>query len=287
MIKYPFLMICLFIFFASSWSCNTISPIDTGSILSEAIIIDHTCTSISEIPEHWIQKAKAEFGIAYGHTSHGSQIISGMRALNTKSKLYAFDSFGGNKTLTISDQELRGDLGNPNRTSWADRTRKLLRAWEDTFNLIIWSWCGQVSSASEEDINTYLHLMDQLEREFPGVVFVYMTGHLDGSGVYGNLNLRNNQIRDFCKRNKKILFDFADIESYDPEGNSYLDKNANDNCDYRENGMRKNWANEWCESNPGECSQYPCAHSKSLNCDLKAKAFWWMLARIAGWKHGS
>ena len=285
--KNQFLMICLFIFIASSWSCNKISPIDTGSILSEAIIIDHTCTSISEIPEYWVQKAKAEFGIAYGHTSHGSQIISGMEALNAKSKLYAFDSFGGDKTLTIDDRELRGDLGNPDRTRWADRTRELLRGWEDTFDLIIWSWCGQVSSASEEDINTYLHLMEQLEREFPGVVFVYMTGHLDGSGVYGNLNLRNNQIRDFCQRNKKVLFDFADIESYDPEGNSYLDKNANDRCDYRENGMRKNWANEWCESNPGKCSQYRCAHSKSLNCDLKAKAFWWMLAKIAGWKHGS
>lgn len=266
--KNQFLMICLFIFIASSWSCNKISPIDTGSILSEAIIIDHTCTSISEIPEYWVQKAKAEFGIAYGHTSHGSQIISGMEALNAKSKLYAFDSFGGDKTLTIDDRELRGDLGNPDRTRWADRTRELLRGWEDTFNLIIWSWCGQVSSASEEDINTYLHLMEQLEREFPGVVFVYMTGHLDGSGVYGNLNLRNNQIRDFCQRNKKVLFDFADIESYDPDGNYYPDES--DIC---------SWCTDWCATHDCE-SCGGCAHSHCFNCYQKGKAFWWMMVEI-------
>ena len=45
-----------------------------------------------------------------------------------------------------------------------------------------------------------------------------MTGHLDGGGTAGNLNVRNNQIRNYCIANDKILFDFADIESYKPNG---------------------------------------------------------------------
>jgi hypothetical protein len=110
-----------------------------------------------------------------------------------------------------------------------------------------------------------------------------MTGHLDGTGVNGNLHVRNEQIRAFCRSNNKILYDFADIESYDPDGNYYLNQNADDGCNYVNQGIRKNWADEWCLANPGECSSYHCAHSRALNCDQKAKAFWWMMARLAGW----
>ena len=62
--------------------------------------------------------------------------------------------------------------------------------------------------------------------------FVYMTGHLDGYGLTGNLHIRNEQIRAYCAANKKILYDFADIESYNPDGVYFGDKDANDNCDY-------------------------------------------------------
>ena len=276
------LFVSLFFFLSCSLSRES-GPIETAINRTEALIIDHTCTNINNIPEYWIKKAKAEFGISYGHTSHGSQIVSGMKVLMDRSSLYSFDKFGSKKSLALYDREPRGDLGNPDRTTWALRTRKLLdTGWGDT-NIIMWSWCGQVSGASEENINTYLKLMDQLETDYPRVTFIYMTGHLDGTGEKGNLNIRNNQIRDFCRRNNKILFDFADIESYDPDGKYFLDKRADDGCNYWEYGVRKNWTDEWCNDHPGECPSCSCAHSKSLNCILKGKAFWWMMARLAGW----
>ena len=71
--------------------------------------------------------------------------------------------------------------------------------------------------------------MSQLEADYPDVVFIYMTGHLDGTGPDGNLYARNNQIRAFANAHDKILFDFADIESYDPDGQYY--PNASDDCD--------------------------------------------------------
>ena len=37
--------------------------------------------------------------------------------------------------------------------------------------------------------------MAQLEQQYPQVKYVYMTGHLDGTGSGGNLNQRNEQIR--------------------------------------------------------------------------------------------
>ncbi len=145
----------------------------------------------------------------------------------------------------------------------------------------MWSWCGEVSGASEANINTYLSLMDGLEQEFDGVTFVYMTGHLDGSGVSGNLNLRNNQIRDWCRSHNRVLYDFADIESYDPDGNGYLALGANDACDY--NGG--NWARTWQNSHDPGYDWYSCgaAHTEPLNANRKAYAAWHLFARLAGW----
>ena len=47
----------------------------------EAIIIDHTCTDITAVPQEWIEEAKRALHIGYGHTSHGSQLTSGMTGL--------------------------------------------------------------------------------------------------------------------------------------------------------------------------------------------------------------
>jgi hypothetical protein len=260
----------------------------SGSALArdESIIVDHACTDIAKIPKAFIEKAKDMFRIAYGHTSHGSQIVSGMDALSRSNPgLYGFGKSGG-KDLYLLDRTPGGDLGNPDRKTWAKRTRALLESGKADINVIMWSWCGQVSRASEEDIATYLDLMSGLEKEFPKVTFIYMTGHLDGSGVNGNLNLRNSQIREFCRKNGKVLFDFADIESFDPDGKTnYMELGARDSCDYKGNGGRKNWADEWLAANPDHEIALPgsAAHSRPLNGALKGRAFWWMMARLAGW----
>jgi len=115
-----------------------------------------------------------------------------------------------------------------------------------------------------------------------------MTGHLDGTGVNGNLNRRNEQIRSYCRNNRKILYDFADIESYDPDNRYYLDKAANDNCDYDSNNdgiLDRNWAISWQQSHTLNVDWYNCpsAHSQPLNANRKAYAAWWLWARLAGW----
>jgi uncharacterized repeat protein (TIGR01451 family) len=274
---------------AGNWSGSLVPAGPTAGRLALAtgpIIADHTTTRIGEIPVQWIEQAKALLRLGYGHTSHGSQIISGMGELvgGAYGALYSFNTNGAMSpgVLSIQDYFEAGDLGNPNFTAWETLTRNHLLELGNSRNVIIWSWCGQVSWASAADISTYLGLMSQLEADFPNVTFIYMTGHLDGGGVSGNLNVRNNQIRDYVRANNKVLFDFADIESYNPDGAFFLDKGANDNNDYWDPDQH-NWSLQWCAAHPGQCSDCSCAHSQSLNCDLKARAFWWLMARLAGW----
>lgn len=269
---------------------------------SSAIIIDHTCTQLDTIPAQWIEVAKADLHIAYGHTSHGSQITTGMTGLvSFKGDLYRYSWGGSNGTLDLRDRPFNGasDLGSPNRTAWASATRPYLDTHPE-INVIIWSWCGQVSYATEADINTYLNLMNGLEDDYPEVLFVYMTGHLEGTGLTGNLHLRNEQIRRYCRDNGKVLYDFGDIETYDPDGNSYAGRHPTDGCnyDYNNDGVTsesgdpaqpfsgdRNWAVDWQNAHTEGVDWYVCesAHSPPLNANLKACAAWWLWARLAGW----
>ena len=178
------------------------------------IIIDHNHTRLQDIPGAYLDLARNSLHIVYEHTSHGSQLIDGMTGLyNWKGSAYAWNNGGYSGALDIHDHGITGgagsDLGSPDFTSWAFSTRSYLNdPANSNVNVVMWAWCGQVSTATESQINTYLTLMSELERDYPYVKFVYMTGHLDGTGTSGNLHIRNQQIRTYCRNNNKILYDF-------------------------------------------------------------------------------
>ncbi|MFZ6028748.1 MAG: hypothetical protein ACOYYS_13615 [Chloroflexota bacterium] len=268
---------------------------------SQPLIIDHTTKDVTAIPLQWIEKAKQDLHIFYTHTSHGSQLTDGMGGLVNFANggglglALPEGTFGG---LSLDDN-YSTDLGN---SSWPQITRNYLGAPDpatgrgtvhsDT-NVVIWSWCGQVSGISEQDlIDHYLTPMTQLEADYPGITFVYMTGHADGSGESGDLHLRNQQIRQYAIANNKVLYDFYDIELYDPDDNYYGDQYANDELYYDTNGDGhydrnddSNWGIQWQRTHTQDVDWYSvgCAHSQAINCNQKAYAAWWLWASLAGW----
>ncbi|MEW6746254.1 MAG: hypothetical protein AB1486_26230 [Planctomycetota bacterium] len=263
-------------FLATSWA-------------GEPVIVDHGSAVIPDIPPHWIERAKSNLHIAYGHTSHGSQLTDGMTGLITFTggcggPQFAWNNGGSEGALDLHDYAMDGDCGY--YPEWVDNTRAYLDDPANSdCNVIIWAWCGQVSGYSEQDmIDRYLVPMSQLEADYPHVKFVYMTGHLN-YWERENTNARNQQIRDYCIANAKILYDFADIESYDPDGTYF--PYATDSCDYWDayGNYQGNWAVEWQSTHVQDVEWYDCpsAHSQPLNANLKAYAAWWLWCRLAGW----
>ena len=226
-----------------------------------AIIADHLAVAdFDGIPESTFQDIRDKYKIFYGHTSHGSQVVTGIGMLeNENASLYGSPLF----------HEILDDLGGLGDTTWVAPTRSWLDANPD-YNVVMWSWCGGMSDNTEVGVGIYLEAMNQLEQDYPGVSFIYMTGHLDGTGPDGVLYRNNNLVRDYCLANDKILFDFADIESWDPDGTYYPDET--DAC---------NWCETWCSSRSCPTCTL-CAHSHCFNCYLKGKGFWWMMAKIDG-----
>lgn len=262
-----------------------------------ALVIDHRCTDITRIPESAINQAKATLHIAYGHTSHGSQLTTGMtglvgfangggKGLSLPTDIFAWNNGGSGGALDLHDYAMGGDVGY--YPQWVNNTRNYLdNPSNSDVNVIIWSWCGQVDDKYSAGTlaGEYLDPMNQLEIDYPDVTFVYMTGHVDHYDDADN-KAANQMIRDYCRANGKVLYDFADIESYDPDGTFYAF--PHDNCDYyasEDGALLGNWATEWQSAHTENVDWYSCssAHSEPLNANQKAYAAWWLWARLGGW----
>ncbi|MFO7795463.1 MAG: hypothetical protein ACQERB_02300 [Promethearchaeati archaeon] len=282
--------------YISSFNNNSYIP----DIEGDGIIINHNHSHLEDflnIPSEYIDAAKENLSIVYWHTSHGSQITTGMNSLDTfmgDEDIYKFNSDGSGGALQYfepsieySERHLTG-----NTDGFGDTTRSFLNS-NPEYNVVIWSWCGL--DKNNASINQYLTNMNQLESEYPGVYFVYMTAHLEGTGEEGALHYYNEMIRNYCISHNKTLYDFGDIESYDPDDEYFLDRFADDECYYDSdgNGSRDaNWGINWQNthngvdpySDGGEWYSCSPAHTQAINGNMKAYAAWYLFARLAGWQ---
>ncbi|MBU8923082.1 MAG: hypothetical protein KOO63_14785, partial [Bacteroidales bacterium] len=109
------------------YSCSSSDPLSSGepdttgndtippNLADTSMIVDHTCCDITAIPRQAIQDAIDNLVIAYGHTSHGSQLVSGMDVLAAflGDDLYNHSLNGSVNTLELRDKAMSYDLGYP------------------------------------------------------------------------------------------------------------------------------------------------------------------------------
>lgn len=269
--------------------------------LGGPIIIDHQHTDITALSSGQLARAKAVLHIAYGHTSHGSQLTDGMTGLigfanggglglAYPNNFFAWNNGGTGGALDLHDYAMGGDVGY--YPQWVNNTIAYLdNPANADVNVIIWSWCGQMDDKFRSGTlsNEYLLPMASLETSYPDVVFVYMTGHTPSSpGETETVDTTTRQacqaIRDFCAANNRVLYDFNDIEHYNPDG-IYFDF-VDDYCDLLDGpggSITGNWAQAWQDSHTENVDWYTCssAHSQPLNANRKAYAAWALWCAIA------
>jgi len=241
------------------------------------LVIDHECTDLSKIPVEWIDSAKSQMRMYYGHASHGEQVTGGLSLTEDADPFFAF-AFDYRKlpsdanAFTVND-----DLGvNPAlfwQTSYGmDRTRAALNE-NPSINISMFMWCIELNTWTAGQVEEYFDSMEVLETEFPEVTFIYTTGNAQFQGGDGyNRWLRNEQIREYCTASDKVLFDFADLDAwwFDPDTPGWEQGTYTYDGHVVPTQHSRYYGDEW-------------GHTTFESCEVKGRATWWMVSMLSGW----
>lgn len=248
---------------------------------SEPLMIDHNCCDLDIVPTAWVDSVQANLRLHYAHTSHGGQLTTGLDRIETAEPEYsvargssylpaeagAFCIFDGQEhdTYITPDEYWETKAG-------MDFTRNVLDN-NPSVNVSMWSWCTQLTYYSEAQVQAYLDSITVLEAEYPGVVFIYMTNNAQATGSSGyNRFLRNEQIRQHCLAGNRVLFDFADLDSwwFNPVSEEW------EHATYE-------YESDTVHVEHPQFNGDQAGHTTYESCEQKGKAVWWMMARLAGW----
>lgn len=246
-----------------------------NTVNAQGFVINHLNTNVDQIPDSVITKVQENYRLIHGHLSHGWQIDDGLDSLEVIYPKLAAEI--GNYELprvnnTLNVMYYYAAFG----AYWYDGGAAILRNYlnaNSSINVAVFSWCRDLDEYTADFVQAYLDTLSNLELDYPNIHFVYSTGNAQSNGDVGLLRFNNNNlIRNYCINNEKILYDFADLDSwwYNPEtqaweGSSYI---IND-IDV-----------------PVEHPQFHIElwHHTTVESGIqKAKAFWYMLARLTGW----
>ena len=244
-------------------------------------VADHSTASqrtLDRIPLADVRRTRQEMRILYVHTHIEKQIPDALDGLiHYKGPLY------GDLRVTFVTHD--ADQRSLAAADWPAHLAEHLLQYPET-NVVMWSWGQELADATEEQVAGYLDTMRRLEMLYRDIAFVYMTGPIDPVAEFGNLHARNQQIRAYCQTYNTVLYDWADIEAYDPDGTYYGDKFVTPEGWYDSNGDGKrdsNWARDWQLAHPNGWYRCGADYQYPVIANMKAYAAWWLFARIAGW----
>ena len=245
----------------------------------DPIIANHLSAGyFDSIPLNYINVA-AQYKLLFQHASIGFTIgngldcIQGTRTNPAECKLYPAYKYDRRNWIFVP----RGNSGWYGKiTDFVNR----VNLSKDTYDIFSFKYCyldgidginvpcGGTYSPSlvKKAWDSLRTNMERLEQKYPGKIFIWWTIPLTQTGQHCTDTL-NSLIRRYVNDNSKILFDIADIEARDSFGNHLVNGNGWEIAYYA-----------WC----GEKPPGPSCHPNWPGSIMIAKAFWWMMARIAG-----
>ncbi|MBM2814764.1 MAG: hypothetical protein HW421_1526 [Ignavibacteria bacterium] len=250
--------------------------------LEKSIIIDHKSASqFEKIPTEFLS-ATINLKHMFRHASVGTTIDGGLNCLQgTKNNCKQYPQYKYDRRAWQCQPR-----GNSGWFGKVDDFVTQVTAQEENFDIFSFKYCyldgldqvaepcGGYPSKPDKIKKAWDYLKDNMltvENKYPQKVFVWWTIPLTQIGQYCTDEL-NKLIRDYCKENKKILFDLADIECHDTTG--AIVKN--------EQGLEKAFKPYCGEQKPDAAA----CHPNDFGASIISKAFWVMMAQIAGWEPG-
>lgn len=289
--------------------------------IGQQYIADYTIAKqevLRQIPIEYIHSARENLRVAYQHTSHGTHVSYGIYGLMDfkpgDDTLFAISNSPTDSTLEFHDYALSSyaepgvdgaDLSR-NETAFIKATRNFLDDPDNSeINVIMWSWCD---IAGHDVSGNYLPGMDSLineystdgskigsgagQRENP-VTFIYMTGHGNAGNNIGDGRPKNQAdlITTECIANNQYCLDYFSIDAHDMADNYWGDAGDNGQSTAYGGNFYQDYEDTCTlgvhyyenRSSIGGSVAYGQHNDQHITANRKAYAFWWILARIAGW----
>lgn len=268
---------------AAAWgqAGKAADPAARSTKASEHVVIGHKEVDMTDkvIPLEWLDKARA-LKVLFNHMSIGANVLGeaayrgmGLVTLSEEQPArYAF-RLHARPPLNIFDHN-NGVAGffagrNGDAASKALEFEERMSAGFGTrVDVAMMKLCYADfprAAMAEGNFKIYSDSMARVAKAFPKVRLVWWTVPVTVERAPNNIDRWNyNQlIREECEKNGHMLFDIADIEAHDPKG--VHQGNAQEReflfAGYKGDGN----------------------HMNRTGADRAARAFWWMLARAAGW----
>ncbi len=213
---------------------------------AQGIVADHTATALASIPDPALPPA-ASLRLLLRHASVGENIDSGLDALQGQNAKY-------DRSRWVFESR-----GNPGWQAKVDDLVAQAAARAGSFDVLTMKFCYIDSAAS---FTYYRDKMLQLEVGYPAKRFVWWTMPIETSGNAARQAF-NDQVRAFARANGKALFDIADVEAHNASGQKRTDAY----------GRELLWP-EWTSDG---------GHLSNAGAQRVASAWWWLMARLAGW----
>jgi hypothetical protein len=233
-----------------------------GGSETRAIVVDHNCVELAAIPEAYLLPASS-LRVLMRHASVGQGIVWGLDCLA-----------GAHPTNQVCScfpagrYDRRNWVFEPRMGNWREKIDDLVTqtaARTGDFDVFMSKLCYiDALGNGHPDWEYFCGRMEQLEADYPDKTFVWWTIPLTRDGQPGT-DVFNAQMRTYCVDHQKVLFDIADIECHDPNGVKLVNAQGNE-------VISQEYTKE--------------IHAGHLNPTGRvrvASAFWYLMARLAGW----